>query len=182
MNENPSLIEISTIGFGHYFSIFQLSDGSLVNVAIWDTAGQERFSSIGKNYYKDADCCLLVYDVTDMSSFEKIQKYYIEEIKKECSKDIKIILLGNKTDLVEKRTIDIEKGWSLAKENNSIYKETSGVRNENVADAFETLIEITYRDKISINSEKREINRTSVKLSNEYSNVNEKNVQKTSCC
>ena len=150
-----------------------------------DTGGQERFKAINELYYKNADCCLLVYDITNESSFKEIKDYYINKIKNECIKNVKVILLGNKTDLEEQRIINLENACSLALENNFIFKETSCVKNENVADAFETLIEITYRDKILTNSEKREINITIVDLSNKNSNVNEKKGQtksSKSCC
>ena len=72
---------VSTIGFEDFFHGFRLSDGSIVNVRIMDTSGQERYDAINEKYYRDADCCLLVYDITDKSSFNKIKNYYIKKIK-----------------------------------------------------------------------------------------------------
>ena len=165
MNNKDSLAELSTIGISDYFCTYKLSDGSLVNVHIKDTAGQERFQSISKNYYRNADGILLVYDISNQKSFEKIRDHYIEEIKNNCPKYAKVILLGNKTDL--ERKIDITQASSLAKENNYIYKETSCVENKNVADAFETLIEITHRDAILNNRGKK----NNIVISKESSNT-----------
>ena len=95
-------------------------------------------------------------------------------LKKIKNKYVKVILLGNKTDLEEKRKNNIEKALSLALENNFIFKETSCNQNKNVTDAFETLIEMTYRDKILNNREKMKINISSIILSNENSNLNQK--------
>ena len=131
-----------------------------------DTGGQERFKAINELYYKNADCCLLVYDITNESSFKEIKDYYINEIKNECIKNVKVILLGNKTDLEEQRIINLENACSLALENNFIFMETSYTKNENVADAFEILIEITYRDKILNNKEKK-MQKTNIIISNE---------------
>ena len=89
---------ISTIGFPNGFAKYKLSDGSLVKVRIMDTAGQERFKSLNTSYYRSADCCLLVYDITDKRSFDDIKKYFNVKIKEKCKKNIKVILLGNKTD------------------------------------------------------------------------------------
>ena len=47
-----------------------------MNVQIYDTAGQEKFRALGENYYKQADCCLLVYDITKRNTFEECQNYY----------------------------------------------------------------------------------------------------------
>ena len=111
-----------------------------------DTAGQERFKSINTSYYRKADCCLLVYDISNKYSFDQLKDYFIETIKEKCKKNIQIILLGNKTDLEDKRQVSAEEGANLALANNYIFLETSCLKNKNVADAFETLIEITNRE------------------------------------
>ena len=129
------------------FKIFRLSDGSLANVHIYDTTGQERFRSLSNTYYRTADCCLLVYDITNYQSFIDCKDYYIKNIKEKCKKNIKVFLLGNKTDLEKGRKVPIEEGTSLALNNDYLFKESSCVKNENVAGPFETLIEITNLEK-----------------------------------
>jgi small GTP-binding protein len=89
-----------------------------------DTSGQERYRSINENYYRNADCCLLVYDITNVKSFEEC-KYYSTQIKERCKKNIKVILLGNKMDLEDKRKIDSKLGADLALKNKYIFMETS---------------------------------------------------------
>ena len=121
---------------------FQLSDGSVVNCFIYDTCGQERFNSINESYYRKADAVLLVYDITDKKSFEAIKNYYCKKIRELCKSKIPIILLGNKADRESERQIKIEEGIDLALKENFEFKETSCLKNENVADAFETLIEM----------------------------------------
>ena len=120
-----------------------MNDGSIVKLIIKDTAGQERFDSINERFYKDADCCLLVYDITNQASFEKIKNYYVKTIEENCKSYIKVILLGNKTDLEEKRKITLEEGIDLAFENNYMFMESSCSENYNVSDAFTALIEMT---------------------------------------
>ena len=144
MREKTQLINIGTVGIEFDFSTYQLSDGSLVNVKILDTAGHEKFRALTHKYYADADGCLLVYDITDRDSFNEITHYYCEQIKEKCKKDIKIVLLGNKTDLEENREISSEEGANLGAEKGYIFMETSCLKNRNVADSFETLIELTY--------------------------------------
>ena len=131
------------MGFPNYFSTYKLSDGSLVNVNILDTAGQEKFKAVSESYYKRADCCLLVYDISNRKSFDECKTYYNINIKERCKKNVKVILLGNKTDLEENREIKPEEGAGLSLENDYIFMETSCLKNENVASAFETLIEMT---------------------------------------
>ena len=140
------MVQLPTVGIPHSFETYQLSDGSLVNVKILDTAGQEKFKSISERYYKEADGCLLVYDISKRSTFDEIKEYYKEKIKEKCKEDIKIILLGNKTDLEEKREVPSEEGAIFAAENGYMFMETSCLQNKYVADCFETLIEIIGRE------------------------------------
>ncbi len=135
-----------TLGVPHYFASYKISDGSLVNVTIMDTAGMEVFRALNTSYYKSANCCLLVYDITERTSFEDLKNYYIKKIKELCIENIPVILLGNKTDLENDRNVQPEEGANFALEHNYIFMETSCLKNTNVADAFETLIELTHRE------------------------------------
>ena len=110
-----------------------------------DTSGQERYKSLNEHYYKKADACLLVYDISDKKTFEECQ-YYTKQIKERCKRDIKVILLGNKTDLKDNREVSSELGAKFATENEYTFMETSCLNNKNVADAFTTLIEDTNMD------------------------------------
>ena len=144
MSQKTHLINVATIGIDHCFSSYQLSDGSLVNVKIVDTGGQEKFRALSHQYYRNANGCLLVYDITSKKSFDEIKDYFCEQIEDNCKEDIKIILLGNKTDLEENRKVSSEEGANFAIQKRYTFLETSCLKNKNVADSFETLIELTY--------------------------------------
>lgn len=133
---------LQTIGIEYYPVTYKLSDGNVINVHIHDTCGQERFNAITESYYKKGDGILLVFDITSQKSFDKIKDYYVANIREKCKKNIPIILLGNKTDLDDKRVVSQEEAIDLAVNEEFVYKETSCLKNENVADAFETIIEI----------------------------------------
>lgn len=138
------MVNTSTIGIPDYFRCYKLTDGSIVHVKIDDTAGQERFKkTLPDNYFRNADCCLLVYDIANKESFEECKKYYTPKIKELCKKNIQIILLGNKADLEEDRQVKSEDASIFALENGYRFLETSCLKNTNVASAFETLIENT---------------------------------------
>ena len=130
------------MGVDFFPKTFQLSDGSIINCLIYDTAGQERYKAITETYYKRADAVLLVYDISDQKSFKEIKDYYCPNIKEFCKKNIPIILLGNKADMENKRQVPIEDGVKLAVNENFKFKETSCLKNENVAGAFEALVEM----------------------------------------
>ena len=124
-----------------------------------DTGGQEQFNAQNKIYYQRADCCLLVYDITNEESFKEIENYYVEEIKNLCIKNIPVVLLGNKTDLENQRKITHKDGADLATKYKFTFMETSCEENYNVANAFETLILITndeMRKKNRLNYSEKE--------------------------
>ena len=136
------LIETATSAIDFYAKTFKLSDGSVVHCLIYDTCGQERYKAINESYYRKADAALLVYDISEKKSFDVIRDYYCPKIKQFCKKDIPIILLGNKTDKEKFRQIKTDEGIELALKEKYKFKETSCLKNENVADAFEALIEM----------------------------------------
>ena len=134
--------------FGHYSETYQLNDGSYINCEILDTGGQERYRALNRIYYRRAECCILVYDITNLQSFEECKKFYKKEIKNYCNEDIKVILIGNKTDLEEQRVVSKKEGADFAEVNNYYFKETSCITLINVSDAFETIILMTNNDMI----------------------------------
>jgi small GTP-binding protein len=131
---------------------YLLSDGTAINCFIYDDSnsnvkedGKKKKKNKDDNY-KNADGCIIVYDISNKKSFEEIKKVYIPKIRDKCKKDIKIILLGNKSDLDYLREVSVDEGSKLALNNHFYFKETSCVENKNVADAFETIIETTNFD------------------------------------
>ena len=105
---------------------------------IWDTAGQERFKNIIASYYRGAHGILLIYDVTDKDSFKNLSNWIIE-IEKNSSKQVLKVLIGNKTDLEDKRVVTYNQGKEFADTYGLKYIETSAKKNLNVNEAFETL-------------------------------------------
>ena len=79
-------------------------NGKLVKIQIWDTAGQERYRSMASAYYRGASGALLVYDITRATSFENLQKW-LRELKNFAVEDITCLMVGNKCDLRQYRSI-----------------------------------------------------------------------------
>ena len=152
------------------FQCVQLSDGSMIKLRVLDTAGQEKFNAINENYYRQADCCLLVYDITSTDSFHRIKNYYVKKIKENCINIKKVVLLGNKTDLKNKRKVSQEEGRDLALANGYIFMESSCKDNYNVSDAFTALVEMTNTEY-----KKKNLNENSFSLG-------EQTKTKKSCC
>ena len=84
-------------------------DDRLVTMQIWDTAGQERFQSLGVAFYRGADCCVLVYDVTAPSTFKSLDSWRDEFLIQASPRDpdrFPFVVLGNKVDL-ENRAVSL---------------------------------------------------------------------------
>ena len=106
---------------------------------IWDTAGQERYRSITSSYYKGSHGCFIVYDITNEATFQNVDKWF-EQAKKEASKDVSIILVGNKCDLENERKISKEQGKEKAKNFNCPFFETSALSKINIDDIFKEIV------------------------------------------
>uniref|UniRef100_A0A803KS25 RRM domain-containing protein n=1 Tax=Chenopodium quinoa TaxID=63459 RepID=A0A803KS25_CHEQI len=126
---------ITTIGIDFKIRTIEL-DGKRIKLQIWDTAGQERFRTITTAYYRGAMGILLVYDVTDESSFNNIRNW-IRNIEQHASDNVNKILVGNKADMDEsKRAVPTAKGQALADEYGIKFFETSAKTNLNVEEVF----------------------------------------------
>ncbi|KAK9815512.1 hypothetical protein WJX72_004893 [[Myrmecia] bisecta] len=127
-----------TVGAAFMSHSVHLPDGTTVKFEIWDTAGQERYASLAPLYYRGASAAAVVYDITSKESFQKA-KHWVSELQKNASGDIVIILVGNKTDLVELREVTPEDGQEYASRNDMLFIETSAKTAANVSEIFETV-------------------------------------------
>ena len=90
-------------------------DDRLVTMQIWDTAGQERFQSLGVAFYRGADCCVLVYDVTAPTTFKSLDSWRDEFLIQASPRDpdrFPFVVLGNKVDL-ENRAVSYFQNFEI---------------------------------------------------------------------
>ncbi|KAG2623984.1 hypothetical protein PVAP13_3KG094700 [Panicum virgatum] len=128
---------ISTIGVDFKIRTVEL-DGKTVKLQIWDTAGQERFRTITSSYYRGAHGIIIVYDVTDMDSFNNI-KQWLSEIDRYANDSVCKLLVGNKCDLVDSKVVDTETAKAFADSLGIPFIETSAKESINVEEAFLTM-------------------------------------------
>uniref|UniRef100_A0A673BET8 RAB6B, member RAS oncogene family b n=1 Tax=Sphaeramia orbicularis TaxID=375764 RepID=A0A673BET8_9TELE len=125
----------ATIGIDFLSKTMYLEDRTVRRLQLWDTAGQERFRSLIPSYIRDSTVAVVVYDITNVNSFQQTCKW-IDDVRTERGSDVIIMLVGNKTDLEEKRQITIEEGEQRAKELNVMFIETSAKTGCNVKQLF----------------------------------------------
>ncbi|XP_010555372.1 PREDICTED: ras-related protein RABA4b [Tarenaya hassleriana] len=114
-------------------------DHKSVKAQIWDTAGQERYRAVTSAYYRGAVGAMLVYDITKRETFEHIPRW-LEELRAHADKNIVIILVGNKTDLEDQRSVPTEDAREFAEKERLFFLETSALNATNVEKAFNTLL------------------------------------------
>ena len=155
-------------------------DNNEVKVQIWDTAGQEKYRSITSSYYKGAQGCLLVYDITRKETFDNIDKWF-SELKNSSNSDITAILIGNKCDLSNERKVTTEEAQKKAKLLNMAFMETSALDGSNIDKAFSELVSNVYqKNKQNFNNEIKVI------LEDKGEEINQQDIEEkkknSNCC
>ena len=127
--------------------------GQSCNLRVWDTAGDERFRSITRSYYRNAVGVLIFYDICSRASFEHVPQW-IKDARQYAEKGCVLMLIGNKSDLVEEEGEDSSEGENsgdgngsareitmleasrFAQEHDMLFLETSAKTGDNVMAAF----------------------------------------------
>jgi Ras-related protein Rab-7A len=132
----------STVG-ADFMAKEVMIDDRMVTLQIWDTAGQERFQSLGGAFYRGADCCVIVYDITNAKSFEALDTWRDEFLLQGAPKDpenFPFILLGNKVDRDADRKVPTAKAQTWCKNHGDIQLfEVSAKENIMVEEAFQVI-------------------------------------------
>jgi len=161
----------ATIGLNilsHDFEAF----GNKISLSLWDVGAQKYFKRFRKTYYLGTQAAFIVYDLTKRETFDNIINW-IQELEDFIeNKELPIIIVGNKTDLVERRQISNQEGADLANElsksrNTKIsHIETSALSGENIEDAFSL---ISYH--FIMKSKEREEHRLKEELFDEITHI-----------
>ena len=135
----------ATVGFEFFTFNIKIND-TIIKLQIWDTCGQELYRSLITNFYRNSSLALIVYSVTSERSFTNIDTW-LQELRTHSNPDVKMILIGNKIDLIEQRVISKEQGELLAKKNNmNLFIETSAKAGINAQNTFVQMAYILYQD------------------------------------
>lgn len=132
--------QLSTIGCDYYTKNEKVGNNN-IKVKIWDTAGQERYRSLTQNFYRNADGVLIVYDVTDRETFDRVKEWIYSIYQTKSRKKIKLALIGNKID-INARQVTTDEGKKLAEHYDIPFFETSAKSNIAISDSFKKLIDV----------------------------------------
>ncbi|NHJ86797.1 MAG: GTP-binding protein [Asgard group archaeon] len=124
-----------TVGMEPYSKRMKIGADN-ATLSIWDIAGQQRFDVFRAMFFRGAKAALLVFDLTRPATLAKLQDWY-EDLIKNAGKDVLTILIGNKNDLTDLRSVSKKDALAFAKKIKALtYIETSAKSGENVNESF----------------------------------------------
>ena len=136
-----------TVGFEFLSFSVKINDET-VKLQIWDTCGQEAYRSLINSFYRNSSLAILVYSIENKESFENLENW-LNDIKTQSSPDIKIILIGNKVDLEDKRVVTKEMGEQFRNDHNlCLFMETSAKTGFNAQNLFMKAATILYDEHL----------------------------------
>ena len=136
-----------TVGF-EFLSFNLKINNMIIKLQIWDTCGQEAYRSLINSFYRNSSLAVLIYSIDSMHSFENLESW-LNDIKTQSNPDIKIILIGNKVDLEDKREVPKESGDKFCKSNKlCFFMETSAKTGFNAQNLFIEVGKILYNEYI----------------------------------
>jgi len=164
-----------------------LDEKTGADLQIWDTCGEERFRTITRQYYRDSSGIILVFDVTNRNSFERMTSW-INDITEYGPTGTQIILVGNKIDLDDDRVISSHEALNFANKNNILYIEVSAKTSYNVIYLFEVLSKTMVQKEFEFENKRKK--KGKIDKSHVVSNTNialgqydlNKSKNKNRCC
>ena len=134
---------LTTVGIEKMSSSIKTEDGDELKLKLWDTAGQERFKSVSVKNLRYSQAAIVVFDLTDKESFDKVTDW-LKEIR-DFSDKMPVGLFGNKSDLADKRVVQQEDIDELCKQENLVYFETSAKNNTGIKEGFSKVASMAFK-------------------------------------
>ena len=172
----------STFGVSYVTKELKIDD-ILVHFDIWDTAGQEKYHAVNRLFYLESKICIIVYDITNKSTFNNACNFWYKAITNEITGNIIIGLAGNKSDLYSKEEVREEEAINYAQEKNMIFSLTSSYDNTGVNELFYKLgkMYLNLYHKGILKNEDKDNGRIALNNENNINNNNHHNVRR-GCC
>ena len=170
---------MATVGMEIYSLFMRINDKN-IKLQIWDTCGQELYRSLISNFYRNSSLAILVYSIDQRDSYKDID-LWVKDIRANSSPDTKIILVGNKIDLEDRREIKYEEGKKIAEDYGFVeFFETSAKTGENVAKMFLNAGIILYDEHLKYKNISTNTSFNTFKPS--LTKSKKKNIKKKECC
>ena len=164
---------LETLGI-EFFNKEEKINDQIIQIKLWDTAGQEIFHSLTKNFYRKADGIIIVYDITNKNSFDRVQDWIKSVYENSDSyKEVQMIIVGNKIDLEEEREVSKDEGEKIGKYFEIDFYEASAKNSEGVRNFMVKIIKDILNNKVN--------NRNTINIKNYKSNLDKTNDNEKNC-
>ena len=164
-------------------------NNNIYELNIWDTAGQEKFQSLNKIFFKGAQIAILVYDITNKTSFEALNNYWLKQVLENSSKNIILYIIANKSDLINLEQVDEEEARNYSKSINASFFVVSAKDSISINELFKDIAKkysgaknvkiIDVSDDDNNDFQIKKIRKNSVKITKK---AIAKDKKKKSCC
>ncbi|XP_003744064.1 ras-related protein Ral-A [Galendromus occidentalis] len=135
-------------------------DGEEMEIDILDTAGQEDYAAVRDSYFRSGDGFLLVFSITEADTLDRISEFRDHILRVKDSDQVPMVLVGNKLDMESQREVDIERAQAVAESFRVKYVECSAKTEDNVQEAFSTVLRLIHQRKKAALMEARSHNKT----------------------
>ena len=165
-----------------YYNKKEIIDNYDLNFQIWDTVGQEQYRSLNSLFFKDAQICLMVYDITKKETFRSIKDYWYESILNNGLEGVIFGVAGNKNDLYMNEKVDKQEVRDFSNEINATFRFTSAKQNTCIDELFKELgnkfVKSDFMKEIGPEYFDKESRNSSFHLERDDNN----NTKKKKCC
>ena len=173
----------ATVGFE--FLVFNVKlNEKVIKLQIWDTCGQELYRSLISSFYRNSSLAMMVYAINNKESFMHIESW-LKEVKLQSNPDIKVFLIGNKSDLEEERQVTLEEAKTFKEEHGIHYfSEASAKNGINAKEVFIEAAKLLYLEHLKykdVNFQKLGNDKNDVLIPVKVSKKNS-NRKKGGCC
>lgn len=129
----------NTTSVAYYSNKTIIIDEYKIDFEIWDTAGQEKYRSINSMFYRDANICIMVYDITRKDTFDSIKNYWYDSVLQKGKEGIIFGIVGNKSDLYIEEQVTEDEARQFSESINACFQLTSSRINSSIDDIFQML-------------------------------------------
>ena len=174
-----------SIGVEFKVKSLNVDQSTIAVLKIWDTCGDERFRAVTRQYYKESKGVILVFDLTNKESFKKLD-FWIEDVRVNSPEEASIVLVGNKSDLVDQRKITQKEIADFANKKKLDFLEVSAKTGSNISLLFENLstklIKIEKERQLHDSGDKKELSDSKVLKKESLLNVKKEKEKDIGCC
>ena len=142
--------EFYTATIGFEFLTFNIRiNNNVLKLQIWDTCGQEVYKSLITNFYRNSSLALIIYAINNLDSFKHAENW-LNELKAQANPNVKVFLVGNKSDLENERVVSKEDGEKFKEEKNlDKFMETSAKTGENARNVLLEAAKLLYKNYLN---------------------------------